>query len=139
MPTNIDITYAFSHFIPNRPVLDEFLNSPTGQVGTWLSGRGRRVVIAAKAQVGVDTGELRQSIGMSHYRGPSGQYLRIGSNNGIALLHHQGSRPHVIEARDRHQVMRFSAGGRTIYTRRVMHPGTRPNRYLSDNLRLVLI
>lgn len=137
--SSFDYSFQYTDFKPYKPVLDQFLNSPDGAVGNWLSKRGRRVVIAAKSQVGVDTGALRQSIGMTHYRSVGGQYLRIGSNNHIALLHHEGSRPHVITARDQHKVMRFSGGGRVIYTHRVMHPGTRPNRYLSDNLRLVLI
>lgn len=137
--TGFDYSFKYTDFKPYRPVLDSYLNAPDGKVGKWLAKGGRRVVVAAKAQVGVDTGDLRRSIGMTHYRTAVGQYLRIGSSNGIALLHHQGSRPHVIQARDQHKVMRFSAGGRVIYSHRVMHPGTRPNRYLSDNLRLALI
>jgi hypothetical protein len=63
------------------------------------------------------------------------QQLRIGSDNEIALLHHNGSRPHAISARGP-QVMRFSNRGRMVYSRQVAHPGTKPNRYLSDNLYL---
>lgn len=130
-------TYQFQGLKIYKAELDNFLNSPSGPVGKYLAGRGRLIVAAAKAQVGVDTGKLRQSIGMTHYRGIGGQYLRIGSNNSIALIHHEGSRPHMIEARDRQKMLRFSSGGRVIYTRRVMHPGNRPNRYLSDNLKLI--
>jgi hypothetical protein len=134
-----DISYKVQRVNINHSALDRMLNSPTGDVGRYLSGKGRLIVAAAKAQVGVDTGRLRQSIGMTHYRGLGGQYLRIGSSDSIALIHHQGTSPHTIEARDRHKVMRFTSGGRTIYSRRVLHPGTRPNRYLSDNLRLIRV
>lgn len=122
-----------------RGEFDRYFNAPSGTTGRYLANRGRLIVAAAKAQVGVDTGALRSSIGMTHYRGVGGQYLRIGSNNKIALIHHEGTRPHAIEARDQHKMMRFSSGGRTIYTRKVRHPGTRPNHYLTDNLKLIRV
>ena len=91
---------------------------------------------AAKAQVGVRTGALRSSIHMRHLRDSRGQYVKIGSNLDYALLHHQGTKPHVIRP-DRAKVLRFVRGSRIIYTTSVMHPGTKANRYLSDNLKLV--
>jgi hypothetical protein len=91
---------------------------------------------AAKAQVGVRTGALRSSIHMRHLRDSRGQYVKIGSNLDYALLHHQGSKPHVIRP-DRAKVLRFVRGSRVIFATSVMHPGTKANRYLSDNLKLV--
>jgi hypothetical protein len=102
-----------------------------------MASRGRLVVLAAKRQVGVDTGALKGSIRMLHTRNAAGQYLKIGSDNKIALLHHKGSRPHLITPRAQHGMLRFHSGGRVIYSRQVMHPGTRPNRYLTDNLKFI--
>jgi len=109
------------------------LNGVGGEVHDHLIRRGRAIIFAAKAQVGVDTGTLRTSLHLRHSRFSNGQSIWIGSNEDHALLHHEGSRPHWIKP-DTAPVMRFSAGGRMVYSRAVRHPGTRPNRYLSDNL-----
>lgn len=122
----------------NTSVLGRFLDSPNGEVGRDLTKRGRRIVAAAKAQVGVDTSQLRDAIHMRHIRISGGPAVWIGADVDHALAHHNGTRPHTITANGP-QMMRFSAGGRMVYTRSVLHPGTAPNRYLSDNLRLANI
>ena len=116
--------------------LDFMLNNPLGDVGRYLAKKGRMVQAAAKAQVGVRTGALRASIHMRHLRESRGQYLKIGSELNYALLHHEGSKPHLIVAK-RATVLRFVNRGRVVYAHSVMHPGTKANRYLTDNLKLV--
>jgi hypothetical protein len=96
------------------------------------------MTLGAKQQVGFKTGKLRQSINMVHLRDGLSQYLKIGSNVEYALAHHEGTRPHIITPNDAN-ILRFSAGGRVIYTHKVNHPGTRPNKYLSDQLPMVRI
>jgi hypothetical protein len=118
--------------------LDYVLDNPQGDVGKYLKKRGRFIVAAAKRQVGVDTGRLQQSIYYTHLRDSRSQYLWIGSNEPHALMHHEGTRPHTIVPREA-PILRFTSGSRIIYTRHVEHPGTRPNRYLSDQLYLVRI
>lgn len=125
-----------STVIFRKQTLDFTLNDPFGPVGRYLFKRGRAIVAAAKAQVGVDTGRLKASIHMRQERAPKGQLMRIGSPLSYALVHHEGSRPHLIVP-NRAQVLRFTAGSRVIYTHAVRHPGTRPNRYLTDNLYLI--
>jgi hypothetical protein len=117
----------------DRAKLDFELNNPQGSVGKHLKKRGRLIVAMARRQVGVDTGELKASIQMIHERVSRGQQLKIGSSLGHALAHHEGTSPHIITPRDA-GFIRFSSGGRVIYTHKVNHPGTRPNRYLSDQL-----
>jgi hypothetical protein len=121
----------------NKAAMDEMLKSPSGMVGRYIAERARRIVVAAKMQAGVKTGRLKNSIHMRHMRGGvAGQYIMVGSNLHYALLHHEGTKPHIIVP-NRSTVLRFSSGGRVIYTRAVRHPGTRPNRYLTDNLYLI--
>lgn len=117
---------------------NKLLNEPDGEVGRYLERRGRLIVIAAKRQVGVKSSRLRESIRMTRHKSIRGQYVRIGSRNRVSLIHHEGTRPHAILP-DRHKALRFSNSGRMVYARSVMHPGTKPNRYLSDNLRLVRV
>jgi hypothetical protein len=121
----------------NKAAMDEMLKNPSGMVGRYIAERARRIVIAAKMQAGVKTGRLKNSIHMRHMRGgAAGQYVMVGSNLHYALLHHEGTKPHLIVP-NRSTVLRFSSGGRVIYTHAVRHPGTRPNRYLTDNLYLI--
>lgn len=121
----------------HKTELDFVLNNPSGDVGRYLARKGRIITIAAKAQVGVRTGALRASIHMRHLRDSRGQFVRVGSALNYAYLHHEGTKPHVITP-NRAQVLRFTTRGRVVYAHAVMHPGTKPNRYLTDNLRLVL-
>lgn len=135
---SIDFAYKFQGLVIRQPEFDNFINSTGGAVGRYLRTRGKMILAAAKLQVGKDTGALQRSITMVHNRGILGQYITIGSPLNYALVHHEGSRPHVITPRDAN-ILRFSAGGRIIYTHKVDHPGTRPNRYLSDQLWMVRI
>jgi len=135
---SFDFAWSFQgvKFYPG--VLDYVLNNPQGDVGLYLKKRGRLIVAAAKRQVGVETGRLQSSINFTHFRDGRGQYLWIGSREPHALMHHEGTKPHTIVPREA-PILRFSSGSRIIYTRHVNHPGTRPNRYLSDQLYLVRI
>jgi hypothetical protein len=121
-----------------KPVVHHMLKEPTGLVGRDLYKRAWKVQTAAKQQVGVKTGALKKSIGMRHERTYLGQKIIVGSPLSYALLHHEGSRPHVILP-VRGQYLVFRTGGRLVFTTKVNHPGTRPNRYLSDNLYLALL
>lgn len=119
--------------------------SEDGDVGKDMTRRGTRVQLAAKRQVGKDTHMLERSIVKRFGRGgPGGAGLRgdlimtVGSDRSYALLHHEGTRPHIIQPRHPNGVLRFVKDGRVIFAKMVRHPGTRPNRYLSDNLPLAV-
>jgi hypothetical protein len=116
--------------------LDFLLNNPSGSVGRYLARKGRMITVAAKSQAGVRTGALRASIHMRHLRDSRGQFVRIGSPLNYALMHHEGTKPHLITP-NRAQVLRFVRGSRVVYAHSVMHPGTKPNKFLTDNLNLV--
>lgn len=118
----------------NKPKLNYHLNSPTGQTGRWLKKRGELALNAAKRQVGVKSGSLRRSIRMSHLTNATGQYLTIWTMHRLAEIHHNGTRPHLITPKSGNKVLRFTRGTQVIYARRVRHPGTKPNRFLADQL-----
>lgn len=129
------MTYVV-RFEPNRAGMDYTLKNVSGTTGMFLRAGATRVVAAAKAQVGVRTGALQSSIKYHQERTSYGQMVKIGSSLPYALPHHEGTRPHRISGRDG-GMLRFSSRGRIVYARSVMHPGTRPNKYLADNLALV--
>lgn len=119
------------------PELDYLLKSTSGMVGKHIDRLGKLVEAAAKIQVGMKTGALKMSIHTRMSTGTRGPEVRIGSDLSYALLHHQGTKPHLIMPKRAGGMLRFSAGGRIIYTRKVMHPGTRPNHYLTDSLNVL--
>jgi hypothetical protein len=126
-----------AYFVRNESAWHEMTRSPTGMIGSYFYKKGLLLEGLAKAQVGVKTAALQKSIHTSMSVGPAGFIVRVGSDNNIALLHHNGSRPHIITSRPG-KTLRFNSHGRIVYAKVVHHPGTRPNRYLTDNLRKVI-
>jgi hypothetical protein len=125
--------------VPQQPGYDRTFKSHTGEVGSDIDRRGSRVLQAARRQVGVRTGTLRSNLHKEWIQEPGGDVgQRVGSNVSYSLMHHDGTRPHVIRAR-RATVLRYvNRRGEVVFAKQVMHPGTRPNRYLEDNLHLAI-
>lgn len=111
--------------------VNELFHSRTGDVHKHMENTARKIVVLAKAKVGKRTRRLEHSIGYRMLNTPNGVYAEIGASARIALIHHEGSRPHVILP-THSRVLRFKQGGQVVYARKVHHPGTRPNRYLLD-------
>lgn len=126
-----------TQIIWNYPELDRLLNQRTGVVGRDLEARATRVMWAAKAQAGIRTGQLKLSIHISHERTPRGQAFKVGSPLPYALVHHEGSPPRVIVSK-RDRILRFFRRGNVVFAHSVVQPAIKPNRYLTDNLPLVL-
>jgi hypothetical protein len=100
-----------------------------------MQKRAAVMISNSKMQVGVKTGALRNSIKVVYHK-PSvtGQEMKIGSSVSYALLHHEGSRPHQIRPRPGNKLIKFQGRGGVVFTNLVNHPGTKPNRFLSDQL-----
>ena len=128
-PNNVKIV-----MFPRR--IEAMLNLPSGDVGRWLHKVGMRITFAAKAQVGSRSNRLRLSINMKRERRGRYQQIRIGSDLKYAASHHEGAKKHMIFPNN-HHVLKWNSGSRIVYARAVLHPGTRPNKYLSDNLHLI--
>lgn len=120
-----------------EPAMGNYLNLPSGEVGRYLAKKGRLIELAAKRQVGVQTGALRASIHMRHLTDPRGQYVKIGSPLSYARMHHDGTKPHLIRPNTAH-MLRFVSKGQIVFAHMVRHPGTPANRYLTDNMRRIV-
>lgn len=116
--------------------LQRFINDGNGPVVRDLVLRGERVKVRAQQLVGVKTGNLRDHI-VKRVIDIGGQPAVVVGFTGVpyGLFHHEGTKPHTIEPR-RAQVLAFywPRVGRTVFARRVHHPGTKPNRFLIDAL-----
>lgn len=127
---------------PNPSALHEMLRAQGGAVGRHLTVRGTQVQERAKQQVGYSDnpdpshGHLRDTI-VKRFGNSNGELsIFVGSDHPIALLHHEGTSPHEIIPRNA-QVLRFTIGGTVVFATHVSHPGTKPNRYLTDALQAI--
>jgi hypothetical protein len=126
-------------FVMNEDEYAKLTRSPNGDVAKDLVRRGEKLKLLARKQVGKGTGALAMSIRVTLVPSSnSDPVVYIGSDNRIALIHHEGTRPHPIAAKPG-RMLRFAHRGKIVYAHAVMHPGTRPNHYLSDNLRRVVV
>lgn len=125
-------------FVPNLAGQAELLHSPSGPVGRHMIKLGNRLERLAKRDVGVKSGALRASIGSHMTLEATGLVMYVGSSNRVALMHHEGTRPHIILPRTA-RALRFESHGKIIYAKKVNHPGTKANPYLSANLARVVL
>lgn len=125
--------------VPLEPGFTEVFRSHHGIVGRDLLGRARRVQYAAQRQVGIDTGELRRSIHTVWFTRRGGDLgIRVGSSVRYAYVHHHGTKPRVIKASKTKPIRWVDKSGKVVFATEVHYPGTRPNRYLTDNLPLAV-
>lgn len=130
--------------------LAAFVRSGNGPVLREMVRRGDLVKTEAKRLVGVSTpdplgrprgrrhGQLRDSIVKRVVQDPTGPVVEVAAIDPIALWHHEGTRPHVIRARRAPFLVFFwPKVGRVVRFKQVNHPGTKPNRFLTNALRVL--
>jgi hypothetical protein len=130
--------------------LADHVRSASGPVFRQLFEDAEDVKREAQRLVGVHTpdpwgrprdrapGTLRDSIVKRVVNEGGRPVVQVGSEDPIAELHHEGTPPHAIAARTAPMLVFWTAGNtRVVRTPRVNHPGTRPNRYLTDALRVL--
>ena len=121
--------------VPLQPGFNSVFKSHTGEVGREIDRRGTRVLQGARQQVGVRTGQLRTNLHKEWFPTATGDVgQRIGPNVPYSLMQHDGTRPHMIRARRVNMLRYTNSRGDVVFARQVFHPGTKPNRYLADNL-----
>lgn len=118
----------------NERALDTLLNNPYGDVGRYMRRVGLKILAGAHGMAGMRTGELRRKLYMKQGRQGRFQYVEVGSKARHAYMHHQGTKPHQILP-ESGRVLRFNVGGRVVYARKVSHPGTRGNEFLTIPMR----
>lgn len=159
---------TFTGVVIDGQKLAEVLRGPNGPVVRELIEAGELVKQEAKRRVGVyrppdayaaaqrkrRPGTLRDSIVKRVTSSGGIPVVQVGSEDHIAMLHHEGTPAHVIAARRRPALVFFwpkvgkvtvvpSPGTGRTYHRgdtfvigkgHVNHPGTKPNRFLTDAL-----
>lgn len=125
-------------FIKDPAGWNLLVKSPSSPIFKDLTQRGIKLQRYATRQVGKKTRALATTITTKTTIDFRGMVNTTGSSNKIAYLHHQGTRPHIIVPR-RAKTLRFVQRGKIRYSQKVHHPGTKPNRYLTDNLIKVVV
>lgn len=134
-PGKAGLHFTLTKLVLYKPVLQFELRSNYGMVGKYMHKVGNRVAQRARRQVGVQTGRLRASIRFSHIKIAGEAAVKVGAYTPYARMHHDGTRPHIITPNKPGGSLVFMKGSRIVRTPIVRHPGTRPNRYLTDQLR----
>lgn len=104
-----------------------------------LTAYGRLLVEEAKNEAPVKTGTLRNSIRFAvRQQGARGMRLEVTAGNRqrppvVVKTILFGSKPHVIKPK-RAKMLRFVSKGKTVFARRVKHPGTNPNNFMERAL-----
>lgn len=138
-PRNMIVSMKFGKLVVYKPILNFELNHRYGLVGKHLHKTANHITQLAKLQVGKKTGALRASIRFEHIaKNAIGPAVKVGAYKHYALLHHQGTRPHLITPNKPGGTLIFTKGARVIQTKVVRHPGTRKNEYLTTPMRTVV-
>ena len=128
--------------------LSELLRSGQGHVYRHMIIQAELVKIEAQRLVGVykgDTsrrqrkpGTLRDSIVKRAGILNGDIVFYVGSPDKIAMIHHEGTEPHIIRAVNKPKlVFYWPKVGKVVAFTEVHHPGTKPNRYLIDALKVL--
>lgn len=123
------------------PGYNSVFESTTGIVGRDLDRRATLVQNAARSLVGTRyaTGRLRRDISKKWVPSRSGRMvIQVGSSLKHAMMHHEGTKPHIIRARNARALRYINRDGNVVFATAVHHPGTRANRYLENALPLAL-
>jgi hypothetical protein len=132
----VEFTVSTS-FDLHRTTIQRMLRLPGGIVYRDMERRVRRVEAEARRRAPGSMGD-GNNITVQIRTGPGGDFQGvINSRHPATLYVLGGTRPHVIRP-VRARALRFTVGGRTVYAKAVMHPGTQPNRFLQESLRAAL-
>lgn len=127
----------------NHAAIRHLFRDEDGPVGRDLDDMSRRVLVAAQRGVGVRSNTLLLTIRRGPYEDrPRGPYRDvIAGKTGLTRylgFHLRGTEPHVIvPRRRRRKALRFTSGGSVVFARRVQHPGSRANPFLTRALEVL--
>jgi hypothetical protein len=124
-----------TEFNLHRTAIQRMLHLPGGLVYRDMERRVRRVEAEARRRA---PGSMGDYITVAIRSGSGGDFQGvINSRHPASLYVLGGTRPHVIRP-VRARALKFDVGGRTVFAKVVMHPGTQPNRFLQEALRAAL-
>jgi hypothetical protein len=113
----------------------KLLHGRTGDVGRVMAGFAgiatEEVRKVSDERIKHRTGRYRRSI---RSQVAAGNRVEVHASAPYSIFLERGTRPHIIVPRRPGGVLVFKVGGKTIFTRLVHHPGTRPYNILRDGV-----
>lgn len=146
MASSVPNNNKFDRIVLDGAALAQMLRGSNGMVWNEMLRRGQLVQDAARRQIrlghvhgGDGRPNLRDTLIKRVVKQPNGDVsVMIGSDSPIAMIHHEGTRPHqILPVKSRFLVFPGKGGG-VVFATKVNHPGTHANRYLVDNLPLAI-
>ncbi|MFF7967076.1 hypothetical protein ACFZC3_17160 [Streptomyces sp. NPDC007903] len=113
--------------------LSRFLRPRGGIVERNLARRTARVADIARS---LAPGTMPQYIDWHIEEGARGLQGVITCDHPATPYVLEGTRPHIIRPRRAKGVLRFEIDGQVVFAKVARHPGTRPNNFLGQALRL---
>ncbi len=148
-PLSVGLGSGEIEIILRPSAMNEVFRGTSGPVMRYILQRGERVKNSARQKVGVSQpdpiprrvpkvpGTLRNSIVKRAATIDGEPACLVGVFAGPALkyagFHHEGTHAHIIRPRRAPMLVFWS--GKVVRAKIVHHPGTRPNRFLTDALR----
>lgn len=130
MPVNMQVKL-------NPAEMQRMLKSPTGMVGTHMQKLATQVILKAKANAPVRSGNLRRSIMVTRWPGPMNS-IEVSANISYGLDVHEGTKAHVIKG---NPILKFPSkkqGGRIVFAKSVKMPAHKGNPFLMKALSQVV-
>lgn len=121
------------HFVPDTLALNHF-RSWNGTLGQAFGRLEKETVWRQRELAGKRTGKLKAGVTSKRSNTVKGN---LAFDAGVwtvsyARIHEEGSRPHVIRAKNAVSLTFFwPKVGRVVHYKSVQHPGTRPYRFLT--------
>lgn len=121
-----------------RPAAMAAFLGRTGPIAQHIHAIGQTTLSLAQrkadAKLHVRTGLYHGGFRIDDRMVSRGPQTSVTNTAPHALIIEKGSEPHVITPRRTGGMLRFTVGGRTVYARKVNHPGTRPMGILTESL-----
>lgn len=128
------VTFEIGEIVIDPTKLARFAKSGSGPVLKDLMRRGTNVQIRARGLVRKRTRTLEKSIVKRAEVDSRGPVVYVVTSVSYARYENDGTRPHLIRARNR-KVLRFpGAGGQLVFVTQVHHPGTTGSQFLTRAL-----
>jgi hypothetical protein len=120
-----------THLVIDGEAVTAYVRSKNGPIMQDIDRRASRVQTVMRAYVPVRTGYLLSTIRKQRSYVRGSVTVVVGSKKiDYTQYVNDGTRPHVIAARNRKYLRFVTHGGQIVFAKRVQHPGTKPTYFI---------
>jgi hypothetical protein len=124
-----------THLRIDAPAIDAYVRSKNGPIMEDIDRRATRVQSVMRAYVPVRTGYLLSTIRKQRSYVRGSVTVVVGSTRiDYTAYVNNGTRPHMISARNKKYLRFVTSGGQIVFAKRVHHPGTKPTYFIDRSM-----